>query len=295
MRCEACPLECGADRSAGPGACGATDRFEISNIQLHHWEEPPISGTRGSGTVFFSHCNLSCRFCQNYRISQLGTGRVVSETELAAAILGLVAQGAHNINLVSPTHYTDLLLPLLARLVPRLSVPVVWNSNGYEKLDRIRQLEGLVRVWLPDIKYCSDELAAACSSAPRYFEYASAAVQEMLRQAGRNEYDEDGVIHSGLIIRHLVLPGQWEDSIRVLEWIARELGTGVVVSLMAQYYPTWRARELPGFDRRLAPEEYRRVADRLHELGFEHGFTQEMESASPDYTPDFTDRPTPEH
>lgn len=287
MSCNACPRECGADRAAGPGDCGADNRFEISNVQLHHWEEPPVSGTRGSGTVFFSHCNLHCRFCQNYTISQLGRGRAVNGPQLEAAILGLVEQGAHNINLVSPTQYTDMLIPELERIVPRLPVPVVWNSNGYEKLDRIRRLEGLVRVWLPDIKYFSDRLAVACSSAPRYFESASAAVREMHRQAGPNRYDEDGIIRSGLIIRHLVLPGQARDSIRVLEWVARELGTGVTISLMAQYYPTWRARELAGFENRLDPEEYRRVADRLEELGFEHGFTQELDSADPGYTPDF--------
>ncbi|MFO7675563.1 MAG: radical SAM protein [bacterium] len=287
MPCHACPVECGADRAAGPGACSATDRFEVSNIQLHHWEEPPVSGTRGSGTVFFCHCNLHCRFCQNYRISQLGRGRAIDPAELEAAILGLADAGAHNINLVSPTQYTDLLVPLLGRLVPRLAVPVVWNSNGYEKLDRIRRLKGLVRVWLPDIKYFSDDLAVACSFAPRYFEFATAAVREMLRQAGPNEYDDDGVIRSGIIIRHLVLPGHADDSIRVLDWIARELGTGVAVSLMAQYYPAWRARELPGFDCRLAPGEYRRVSDRLHELGFEQGFTQELTAATPEYTPDF--------
>jgi putative pyruvate formate lyase activating enzyme len=288
VTCTACPLECGADRAAGPGACGATDRFEVSNVQLHHWEEPPVSGTRGSGTVFFSHCNLHCRFCQNYEISQLGRGRVTSGPGLEAAILGLADAGAHNINLVTPTQYTDLLIPLLARVAPRLPVPVVWNSNGYDRLDRIRRLEGLVRVWLPDIKYFSDDLARECSAAPRYFAFASAAVGEMLRQAGPNVYDADGVIRSGVIIRHLVLPGHADDSIRILDWIARELGTGVTISLMAQYYPAWRAGELPGFDRRLAPSEYRRVTDRLAELGFENGFTQELDSASADFTPDFT-------
>jgi putative pyruvate formate lyase activating enzyme len=288
VECRACPLECRADRAQRPGACGATDRFEVSNIQLHHWEEPPISGTRGSGTVFFSHCNLACRFCQNWEISQLGRGRVMPEGELETAIIGLVDQGAHNVNLVSPTQYTDQLVPLLERLVPRLSVPVVWNSNAYEKLDRIRRLEGLVRVWLPDIKYFDDALARQFSSAPGYFGFASAAVTEMVRQVGENDYDEEGVLRSGVIVRHLVLPGHSEDSIRILDWIAQGLGTGTAVSLMAQYYPTHRAAEIEGMDRRLRPSEYARVREHLEELGFETAFVQQLSSASADYTPDFT-------
>jgi putative pyruvate formate lyase activating enzyme len=288
VECRSCPLECRADRARRPGACGASDRFEVSNIQLHHWEEPPISGTRGSGTVFFSHCNLHCRFCQNWEISQLGRGRPIADGELETAILGLVEQGAHNVNLVSPTQYTDRLVPLLERLVPSLRVPVVWNSNAYEKLDRIRRLEGLVKVWLPDIKYSDDTLGRQCSSAPGYFGFASAAVREMVRQVGENDYDDEGIIRSGIIIRHLVLPGHSDDSIRILDWIAKELGTGVAVSLMAQYYPAHRAAELEGMDRRLRPSEYARVRDRIEELGFETAFVQQLSSASSDYTPDFS-------
>ncbi|MBN2536903.1 radical SAM protein [candidate division WOR-3 bacterium] len=288
MECRACPLECRADRAAGRGACGANDRFEVSNIQLHLWEEPPISGMRGSGTVFFSHCNLHCRFCQNWEISQLGRGRAITDAELESAILGLVEQGAHNVNLVSPTQYTDQLVPLLERLVPRLAVPVVWNSNAYEKLDRIQRLEGLVRVWLPDIKYQDDALARRYSSAPGYFGFASAAVSEMVRQVGANDCDDEGILRSGIIVRHLVLPGHSDDSIRILDWIAQELGTGVAISLMAQYYPAHRAAELEGMNRRLRPSEYARVRDHLEELGFETAFVQQLSSASSDYTPDFT-------
>jgi putative pyruvate formate lyase activating enzyme len=261
--------------------------MEISLAQLHHWEEPPISGTRGSGTIFFSHCNLRCRFCQNYEISQLGQGRAVTSERLLVIMLELEQQGAHNINLVSPTHYTSQLLPVLELAVARLKIPVVWNSNGYEKAETLRQLEGLVRVYLPDFKYRSDELARSCSSAPSYFRFASAAITEMKRQVGHNRYDEHGAIEKGLIIRHLVLPGHIDDSKEVLSWIHGDLGPRTHVSLMSQYYPVHRAAELPGMNRRLRRDEYEDVRSHFDSLGFEEGFAQRLSSASRDFTPDF--------
>jgi putative pyruvate formate lyase activating enzyme len=287
--CVACPFQCGVDRSAKLGVCRATDGFEVSLARLHHWEEPPISGTRGSGTIFFSHCNLRCRFCQNYDISQLGQGREVAPERLLAIMLELEQQGAHNINLVSPTHYSDQLLPVLELARAKLSVPIVWNSNGYEKAGTLAQFEGLVQVYLPDLKYYTDELARACSSAPDYFRFASAAIMEMKRQVGRNRYDEHGIIEKGLIIRHLVLPGHSDDSKQLLKWIHDDLGPRTSVSLMAQYYPVHRAAELPGMNRRLSTEEYEDVRQRFDELGFE-GFAQEHSSASRDYTPEFDGR-----
>ncbi len=285
MLCAACPFECGVDRRHERGRCRAGERFEVSIAQLHLWEEPPISGSQGSGTIFFSHCNLRCRFCQNYEISQLGRGREKTVEQLLDMMYRLQDQGAHNINLVSPTQYTDQLVPVLEQA--ELHIPVVWNSNGYEKVDRVQRLEGLVQVYLPDLKYHSDELAERCSDAPDYFRYASAAIAEMKQQAGPNRYQEDGTILAGVIIRHLVLPGQVEDSIRVLDWIAHELGTDTSISLMAQYYPCHRAGELEGMDRRLTAAEYGRVKQRFLELGFEQGFTQDLSSAKKEYTPDF--------
>ena len=290
MLCRACPFDCGVDRSEKLGVCRATDRFEVSLAQLHHWEEPPISGTRGSGTIFFSHCNLGCRFCQNYEISQLGQGREVTPERLLAIMLELEQQGAHNINLVSPTHYSDQLLPVLERARAKLKVPIVWNSNCYEKAETVARFEGLVQVYLPDLKCYSDELARACSSAPDYFRHASTAIIEMKRQVGQNRYDEHGIIEKGLIIRHLVLPGHADDSKQLLKWIHDDLGPRTSVSLMAQYYPVHRAAELPGMDRRLSHEEYEDVRRRFEELGFEDGFAQEHSSASRDYTPDFDGR-----
>ncbi len=304
MECRACPFECGVDRSQKLGVCRASEQFEISLARLHLWEEPPISGTRGSGTVFFSHCNLRCRFCQNYEISQVGLGtrsvtsdvsvmsRVheVTPERLLAIMLELEQQGAHNVNLVSPTHYSDQLLPVLERARAKLQVPIVWNSNGYEKAETLARLEGLVQVYLPDLKYHSDELARACSSAPDYFRFASSAITEMKRQVGRNRYDEHGIIEKGLIIRHLVLPGHADDSKRLLTWIHDDLGPRTSVSLMAQYYPVHRAADLPGMDRRLSVEEYDDVRRLFEELGFEEGFAQEPSSASREYTPDFNGR-----
>lgn len=291
MVCRACPFDCGVDRSVKLGVCRAPEQFETSLAQLHHWEEPPISGTRGSGTIFFSHCNLRCKFCQNYEISQAGLGtRAVTPERLLAIMLELEQQGAHNINLVSPTHYSDQLLPVLERARARLKVPVVWNSNGYEKADTIRRFEGLVQVYLPDFKYHSDELARQCSSAPDYFKHASAAITEMKRQVGQNRYDEHGIIEKGLIIRHLVLPGHAEDSKQILTWIHDDLGPRTHVSLMAQYYPAHRAAELPGMNRRLSVEEYEEVRSHFESLGFDEGFAQELDSAKREYTPDFDGR-----
>jgi len=305
MECRACPFECGVDRREKLGVCRAPGEFIISQARLHLWEEPPISGTRGSGTIFFTHCNLRCRFCQNYDISQPArdmtglsdnpyrvpsTSREVTPDRLLAVMLELQDQGAHNINLVTPTHYSEQLIPVLERARSQLKIPVLWNSNGYEKVETLARLEGLVQIYLPDFKYFSPELAKTFSSAPDYAEYAGPAIIEMRRQVGGNRYDDSGVIEKGLIIRHLVLPGHTDDSKQVLDWIADNLGTTVHISLMAQYYPAYRASELPGMNRRLSPAEYEEVRTHMLKLGFEEGYCQELSSASKDYTPDFKTR-----
>uniref|UniRef100_A0A7C4CAN3 Radical SAM protein n=1 Tax=candidate division WOR-3 bacterium TaxID=2052148 RepID=A0A7C4CAN3_UNCW3 len=287
MECHACPLECGADRTSSRGACNASERIEVALAQLHHWEEPPISGTLGSGTIFFSHCNLHCRFCQNYDISQLGSGVEMPPERLSAVMFRLRDQGAHNINLVSPTQYTNQLIPVLEMTVPRLGIPVVWNSNGYEKVETLRRLEGLVQVYLPDFKYFSDELAMACSAAPGYSRFATDALLEMLRQVGQNRYDDNGIIKRGMIVRHLVLPGHVDDSIRVLGWLHEVFGPSLQVSLMVQYCPVYLAGKTPGLNRRLTVKEYERVLREFERLGFENGYCQDVSSATSEYTPDF--------
>lgn len=288
MKCLSCPSECRVDRSSQTGICRAPAEFKIAKVMAHFWEEPCISGTKGSGTIFFSHCNASCLFCQNYEISQLDSGRIYSDTEFIALCEDLVETSkVHNINLVSPTHYTVRLLRILPVLKERIGLPIVWNSNGYEKSDLVEQLAGLVDVFLPDFKYFSDDLAVRYSKLPRYFESASRAIAAMHKICGTASFDDEGIMRRGLIIRHLILPGQVEDSKRVLAWIAENIGTEVHISLMSQYYPVHRAEKAPELNRRLHTEEYDEIEEFCMELGFENGFLQDLDSNSPDYTPDF--------
>ncbi|QUL98785.1 MAG: radical SAM protein [Candidatus Fermentithermobacillus carboniphilus] len=293
-RCVFCPRYCRVDRERGErGFCKAGPRSMVALYDLHFWEEPPISGTRGSGAVFFSRCNLSCVFCQNYVISQEDRGKELTCRELAAVFLRLQEKGAHNVNLVSPTHYAG---PVAEAIViarkEGLSIPVVYNSNGYDSLEALELMEGKVDVYLPDLKYYSDSLAAKYSSAPSYFRHSSRAILEMSRQVGVPVLDEEGIIRRGLIVRHLVLPGGVSDSKNVLRWIKDNLPKGTYVSLMAQYYPTNKAHLYPEIDRKVTRKEYEEVVDELYRLGLEDGFLQELDSADPAYTPDFASSST---
>ncbi len=286
--CNICPHQCGVDRNQKLGVCQAPNQLKAAQAKLHFHEEPCISGTRGSGTIFFSHCNLQCRFCQNYRISQEHFGKVVSPSRFTEIMLELQAQGAQNINLVSPTPYLDCLVGPLetAKAKGQLKIPIVWNSNGYENVDALNRLSGLVDVYLSDLKYFSDEIGRSFSGVENYFEFARMAILEMRRQVPRDEFDGE-MMRKGLIVRHLVLPGQVDDSKRILEWLAANLGTGTIVSLMAQYYPAHRAAQYPPLDRRLTEHEYAQVCDNFIELGFSEGYVQELSSAEAHYTPDF--------
>lgn len=249
-------------------------------------------GSGGSGAIFFTGCNAKCVFCQNYKISQKEEWlkrdkREVSNEELFEICQGLIAEGVHNINFVSPTPYTHLLVDFLRSYKSHLGVPVIWNSNGYEKSSTIRELDGLVDVYLPDLKYFDSDLAVQFSSMPRYFEFASEAVAEMLRQVGWPEIGEDGFIKRGLVIRHLVLPGQLEDSKKVLRWIRDKFATKAFVALMSQYYPTYKACGIAEIDRSLSKNEHEEIIRYFEELGFEDGLVQDLESADSSYTPDF--------
>ena len=278
--CTLCPRNCRVDRSSGQvGLCQTGNLARVSVGLLHYGEEPALSGrgtaagSRGSGTIFFSGCNLKCLFCQNYQLSWLNEGDLKTDEQLAQLMLWLQAQGALNINLVSPTH---VVLPILRALriaySQGLSIPLVWNSNGYESLEVIEQLRGIVDIYLPDLKYVSSELSKKYSGAPDYFEQARLALQEMYCQQPDLILDDQEIARSGLIIRHLVLPGHTADSIKVLEWIATNLSTSVGLSLMSQYHPCFKApAELR---REITAEEYRQVMNRALELGFEHLFLQ---------------------
>ena len=255
----------------------------IARAALHFWEEPCISGARGSGTVFFSGCTLRCAFCQNYEISHLGQGREITVRRLSDIFKALEDQGAHNINLVTATPFAYAVLDALSLYRP--AVPVVWNTGGYETVETLNLLRGAVDIYLPDIKHFSPRLSRLCAGAPDYFETASRAVSEMCRQTGPAAYDENGMLLRGVIVRHLILPGCTADSRRVLDFIAESLPKGTPVSLMRQYTPSPHCA-IPGLDRRVTDAEYRRVLDRFEALGLA-GYTQEKESADAAYTPPF--------
>lgn len=287
--CRLCPLECRVDRERGQlGRCQSGNVLKIAQAYLHRWEEPCISGEKGSGTVFFSGCNLRCIYCQNYRISQEGHGRPVSISRFSEICLELQKQGAHNINLVSPSHYVPLVKEGLVLARSRgLSIPVVYNSNAYEKRETLRLLEGLIDIYLPDLKYYDDSYAQAYSGVGGYFQTAARAIGEMLRQVGEPRFSKEGLLEKGLLIRHLMLPGLSHDTRRILEWIAREIPRGVYVSLMGQFTPVHKAAEYPALNRRLTIKEYEEVIDYFLELGLENGFIQDLASADTSYIPEF--------
>ncbi|MBQ7336192.1 MAG: 4Fe-4S cluster-binding domain-containing protein [Clostridia bacterium] len=291
MLCNQCPRKCNTDRQNGSyGFCGTPNTFLIARIAPHLWEEPSISGKNGSGTVFFGGCNLHCVFCQNRTISHTAQGKSYTAEELTAAILHLRESGVHNINLVTPSHYTLQLIPVLKKIKPRLGIPVVWNSSGYESTETLRLLEGLVDIYLPDFKYCSAKLSAEYSAAPDYYPIALAALREMLRQTGTPMTDPaTGLLRRGTVVRHLVLPGCRKDSIKLLHTLAKEFGTNAfLLSLMCQYTPEFAA-DCPhkNLHRRLTSFEYQSVLDEATSLGF-HGYTQDASSATSAFTPDFS-------
>ena len=284
--CNFCARRCGIDRSQHAGFCGMTEKIRIARAGLHFWEEPCISGEKGSGTVFFSGCNLRCVYCQNYEISTGGSGQEITLPRLKEIYTELIAQGAHNINLVTPTHYTDA---VLASLEEPLPVPVVYNTNGYEDVENLKRLEGKVQIYLPDLKYSDDSLAIRYSNAPGYFAAATRAIREMFRQTGRYRINEEtGLMERGIIIRHLLLPGQVENTKRVIDWVAETFEPGdVLFSLMRQYIPHGKAEDYPELNRKVTDEEYQAVEDHLFDSGIEDGFVQDEDSASKDFIPSF--------
>ena len=300
-RCFACPRKCGADRQKTKGVCNSDNTLRIASFGLHKWEEPCICGENGSGTVFFSGCTLKCVFCQNYQISQFSKGKEISQNELCDIMLRLQNAGAHNINLVNPTHYAKIIRNVLERIKPSLKIPVVYNTGGYDTVQTIKSFEGLIDIWLPDIKYYDSRLSLLYSGIENYFEYAINAVKEMYnlhtkrigqKQNGYmhsdNVYDPNGGLQSGVIIRHLCLPGQKSDTMTILEKIKENFGAqNTCISLMSQYFPTYRAKEYKQLNRRLTTLEYQKIVDYAVSLGFENGFTQQKSSACKDYVPNF--------
>lgn len=285
MQCAVCPRNCKANRSEKVGLCSVGENFKIARAAPHFWEEPFISGTNGSGTVFFSGCNLGCVFCQNREVSHRAFGKEVSQTQLMKIFDSLVEKGVHNINLVTPTHYA----PMLAKVLEKYDspVPIVWNSSGYEKVETLKMLDGLVDIYLPDIKYFDFAPAQKYSSAGDYFEFASQAVLEMFRQVGTMKLRENGIAEKGIAIRHLVLPGNISQTVKVFSWIRENLPSETYISVMRQYTPYGEAKNMPPINRPLSSREYSIVKEKILSLGFENCYFQSKESAKENFIPDF--------
>ncbi len=275
--CDLCPHECGVNRLNGEtGLCRAGLQPKVASATVHRGEEPPISGSRGSGTIFFSWCTLRCRFCQNFPISQMGNGEETTTSGLADRMLKLQKVGVHNINLVTPGHYLPQILAALWHAIPRgFRLPLVWNSGGYEKADVLALLDGLVDIYLPDMKYSDEEPAVRFSSAPGYRDTNRAAIREMARQVGQLQLDDEGIARQGLIIRHLVLPGRAAGSAETLRWIAENVGTETYLALMNQFFPAFEAGNIDGINRKISDEEYAESVAALEAYGLENGWVQE--------------------
>ena len=284
MICNQCPRRCNVDRENALGYCKAPNAYKLARASLHFWEEPCISGKSGSGAVFFSGCNLGCVFCQNYEISHKCKGVEVSEERLIRIFEHLVDEGANNINLVNPTHYAVQLAHTLKKYKP--PVPVVYNTSGYDSVDTLKLLDGLVDIYLPDFKYIRNDKALRYSRAEDYPQFAMAALTEMKRQVGNDVFDENGIMKRGMIIRHLVLPGNTNSAIQALDYLAENFGD-TYISVMAQYVPCTDLSEYKEINRKITKREYDKVVNHILELGLEKVFLQKLESATEDYIPDF--------
>ena len=289
--CQLCPRRCRVNRRHSQGFCRSGVNPKVARAALHHWEEPAISGLNGSGAVFFSGCSLGCCFCQNHQISQEGFGQEVTCQELGHIFLRLQAQGAHNINLVTATHYLPSVTEALKLVRPALSIPVVYNCGGYEDPQIIEALKPYVNIWLPDLKYSDPALSFRYSRAGDYFSWASRAITQMIRQTGEPVFDDKGVMMSGVIIRHMVLPGARQDSIRLLQWLAQTLPRSqYYIGLLSQYTPSHLGSgtgTFPELNRGVTSYEYEKVVDTAVELGLTNGYTQKKSSAKEEYTPPF--------
>ena len=289
VECTICPNNCKVNRIEGKiGLCRANDKVKIALASLHYFEEPCISGEKGSGTVFFSNCNMKCKFCQNYKISDEGKGKEITIEELADIFINLQKQGANNINLVTPTIYVYQIIEAIKIAKNNgLKIPIIYNSNGYESIKTLKKLEGYIDVYLPDLKYYYNDIAFKYSGVKNYFEYATEAIKEMYKQVGAPSFDENGLIQKGVIIRHLVLPNNIDNSKQVLKWIKENIDKRVYVSIMAQYFPCYKAKEMADLNRKLTKEEYEQIEYYVYELNIENGYMQELGEHEEEYVPNF--------
>ena len=287
--CKLCPRECQVNRLKGQkGFCQITDKVEIALASLHYFEEPCISGKEGSGTIFFSHWNMKCMFCQNHEISQEGKGKAITVEKLAEIMVNQQKRGAQNINLVTPTMYSTQIKEAIRIAKEKgLRIPIIYNSNGYESITALKNLEGYIDIYLPDLKYYSNTLAEKYSKAPNYFEIATKPIREMIRQVGKPILDENGIMKKGVMIRHLVLPNHLLNTKGILKWIQENIKEDVWVSIMAQYFPTYQVREDKLLGRKLTKEEYDRVKEWIDEFGLVNGYMQELGEHEEEYVPNF--------
>lgn len=287
IECNVCPHKCKVNRLEGKsGRCKCNDKIKIALVSTHMYEEPCISGKNGSGTIFFSNCNLSCKFCQNYEISQLGKGYEITIEELASIMVKQQEAGVHNINLVTPTMYVYQIIEAIKIARKNgLNIPIIYNSNGYENVETIKALKGYIDVYLPDLKYYSNEIAVKYSKAPNYFEIASKAILEMISQVGKPIFDEDGMIKKGVMIRHLVLPNHIQNSKNVLKWIKENIPEEIYIDVMAQYFPTYKAKEDELINRKLTKREYKEIENYFYLLDLKNGYIQELGEHEEEYVP----------
>ncbi len=284
--CTICPHNCKIDRTKNPGRCKSTDKVKIALYSIHNFEEPCISGENGSGTIFFSNCNMNCVFCQNYEISQLGRGKEITIEELADIMIKQQEKNVQNINLVTPTSYVLHIIEAIKIARKKgLKIPIVYNTNGYESVETLKLLEGYIDIYLPDLKYYYNDLAKRYSKVDNYFEIATKAIQEMYRQVGAPVLDENGVMKRGLMVRHLILPNEVQNSKKVLKWIKENMDANIYVSIMAQYFPTYRAKEIPELSRKITKEEYEKIENYLYEIDLENGYIQELGEHEEEYVP----------
>ena len=268
------------------GFCKSGDKVKIALYSTHNFEEPCISGRKGSGTVFFSNCTMRCIFCQNYEISQLGRGREITVEELADIFILQQEKGVENINLVTPTSYVPQIIEALKIAKKKgLKIPIVYNTNGYEKIETLKMLEGYIDIYLPDLKYYYDKLGKKYSGVNNYFEIATKAIKEMYRQVGAPTLNEKGIMEKGLMVRHLVLPNEIKNSKKVLKWLKDSLDNNVFVSIMAQYFPTYKAKNIENLNRKLTKEEYEEIENYIYELDFENGYMQDLGDREEEYVP----------
>ena len=287
-KCTICPHKCGIDRTKYAGKCKSTDKIKIALYSIHNFEEPCISGKNGSGTIFFSNCNMNCIFCQNYEISQLGKGKEITIEKLADIMIEQQNRHVENINLVTPTSYALHIIEAIKIARQKgLKIPIVYNTNGYENVETLKLLEGYIDIYLPDLKYFYNDLGYKYSNVNNYFEIATEAIKEMYRQVGIPQIDENGIMKKGLMIRHLILPNQVENSKNILKWIKDNIDNNVYVSIMAQYFPTYKAKEIEGLNRKLTQEEYKEVENYLYELDLQNGYIQELGEHEEEYVPNW--------